>query len=440
MRKYLNIKSFPFFYGYIILFSGTIGVLMSSPGQTIGISVFTDYLVRDLGISREALSFAYMIGTFGSAFILTNAGKFFDKFGARITSVIAAILMGISLLFLSQIGIIGNLFNSIFSGMSNSAIIFILLVFGFFAVRFSGQGVLTMSSKNMVMKWFDKRRGLASAIMGISISFGFSYSPRIFDALISNLGWRETWLLLAFVSGIIFAAFAFLTFRDNPAAFGLIPDGKEIIHKTKKKQVFTSEKDYTLPEARSTFSFWIYNLTLSMQALYGTAITFHIADVFLSAGMDRETAISIFLPMSVVAVIVQLISGYIADYIKMKYLLLAEIAGMMLSMAGLFILESGLPVYMIIVGSGIASGLFGVVSIVTWPRYYGTKHLGSITGFNMAWIVAGSAVGPYMFSLIKEYSGSYHFPGLILLVVTFVLFIMGFKTDNKNLKAGTGIK
>ena len=76
------ISKFPFFYGYVIIFAGTIGVIMSAPGQTVGISVFTDFLIEDLKISRDNLSLAYLIGTLLSSLILTYAGKFYDKFPA----------------------------------------------------------------------------------------------------------------------------------------------------------------------------------------------------------------------------------------------------------------------------------------------------------------------------------------------------------------------
>jgi len=36
----------PFFYGWIILFAGIIGMLMSVPGQTVGVSAFTEDLLK----------------------------------------------------------------------------------------------------------------------------------------------------------------------------------------------------------------------------------------------------------------------------------------------------------------------------------------------------------------------------------------------------------
>ncbi|MGD8778168.1 MAG: MFS transporter [Ignavibacteria bacterium] len=407
---------------------------MSSPGQTVGISVFTDFLIDDLNIARENLSLAYLIGTLSSSFILTYAGKFFDRFGARVTSVLAGFCLGLALFYLSEVNVTLSLAESIFGNSHTEVIVFVLLVLGFFAVRFFGQGVLTMASKNMVMKWFEKRRGMASAFMGIAISFGFSYSPRIFDWIISIYGWHGAWQVIAFIVGILFVIFAIITFRDNPFEFGLKPDGKEIISKRQKSISFQPIKDYTLSEARSTFSFWVFNLSFFLHGLYITAITFHIVDIFEGAGMQREEAIMIFLPSAVIAVTFQLVSGYVADFIKMKYLLMVNLIGLIIANTGLWFLSPGLPVYLIILGNGIGSGLFGVVSSVTWPRYYGLTHLGAISGYSMSWIVAGSAIGPYLFSLLHKIENNYQLAGLLSLVCCIILLILSFKADNVNLK------
>ncbi|MDD4426030.1 MAG: hypothetical protein PHS40_08900, partial [Mariniphaga sp.] len=69
-----NPQKVPFFYGWIILFASIVGVLASAPGQTMGVSTFTDYLIDSIRISRNQISSAYMIGTIGSSFLLTWAG------------------------------------------------------------------------------------------------------------------------------------------------------------------------------------------------------------------------------------------------------------------------------------------------------------------------------------------------------------------------------
>lgn len=174
--SFIKPKKTPFFYGYIILVFGSIGVLFSIPGQTVGVSVFTDPVKDALGLTRNQFSNAYMIGTLISAFFVTKAGRLFDKFGARIVAFLSAFLLSLSLFIFSFSEKISSSIQHLLN--SNSFIIpFILLCFLFFLIRFSGQGVLTMSSRNMIMMWFDKNRGKVNSISSIAISLGFSSSP-----------------------------------------------------------------------------------------------------------------------------------------------------------------------------------------------------------------------------------------------------------------------
>jgi MFS transporter, OFA family, oxalate/formate antiporter len=75
--SFINPNKFPVFYGYIVLFVGSIGVLASIPGQTVGVSVFTDPVKDALGLSRNQFSNAYMIGTLLSSFFVSRAGVWF---------------------------------------------------------------------------------------------------------------------------------------------------------------------------------------------------------------------------------------------------------------------------------------------------------------------------------------------------------------------------
>jgi sugar phosphate permease len=268
--------------------------------------------------------------------------------------------------------------------------------------------------------------------MGIAISFGFSYSPRILDWFISSFGWQGAWQMLGIAVGAVFMIFALITFRDNPEDYGFIPDGKLIEVKSKNAPIYHPENDYTLKEARATYSFWIFNLSLTLYVLYATAFTFHIVDIFSQSGISRADAIAIFLPASVVALIFQIGSGYISDYIQLKHLLLIQLTGLIIASVGFAFLKEGLPVYLIILGNGIAGGIFGVLSSVTWPRFFGTKHLGEISGFNMSCIVFGSAIGPYLFSLFNNTFSGYFTAGMFCLSAGAVLFILALKADNVN--------
>ena len=92
----------PFFYGWMILLWGVIGIILSVPGQTTGLSAFIEPLLKSLGMSRLELANAYMIGTLSCSFLLTPAGKLFDRIGARWMGFGSCLALGIVAILLSR--------------------------------------------------------------------------------------------------------------------------------------------------------------------------------------------------------------------------------------------------------------------------------------------------------------------------------------------------
>ncbi len=423
-------SKFPFFYGWIILAAGTIGMLMSVPGQTVGVSAFTEYLLKDLQIDRDNLSLAYLIGTVGSGLMITRAGKFYDRYGARVMAFIAGVTLGIMLLYLTRIDVIATAISG--PGLLSPALVtFILLAIGFWGIRFFGQGMLTMVSRNMVMKWFDKRRGMANAVLGIFTAFGFSLAPQIFNEIIGKLEWRGAWVALAIAVGVVFAIFVLLIFRDNPASCGLKPDGKLSVRQQRKRPPSLPDQDFTLKEARSTLAFWAFTLALSLASLYVTGLTFHVVSIFEDGGMNEARALGIFLPTSFIAMSLQFGFSYLSDFVKLKYLLMLFVVGMLISATGLLILGgAGAGYFLLIIGNGIIWGLYAVLIGVTWPRFFGLKHLGAISGFSLSWTVIGSAMGPYLFSLSFKYFDGYGPVAWLCLGIGALLFLLAFRANN----------
>ncbi len=423
----INPKKFPFFYGYIVLFFGSIGILFSIPGQTVGVSLFTDPVKDALGLTRNQFSNAYMIGTLISAFFVTKAGRLFDQYGARYVAFFASFLLGISLVLFSFSENISNFIQGIFNVQSWS-IPFILICFLFFLIRFCGQGVLTMSSRNMVMMWFDKNRGKINSISSIAISLGFSSSPIFISYLIDTNGWKLSWQILAFCL-FIFSFLVIQFYRNKPEDFEMIPDG--YLKKDNKNQEKEAEKkqeiNFTLKQAKETRAFWMFGLALSFSSFFITGFTFHVVSIFESVNYSKTEAISIFLPISIIAISVSTIANVLSDYIAHKiYLYLMIISGFLVSY-GILTLNTTSGFYFLLIGAGVYSGLFSVVNAVTWPRYYGRKFLGAISGKIMSFLVVASAIAPSLFSYCYTTFGSYTYISYLLLPFLLFLFISSLK-------------
>jgi MFS family permease len=425
--SFITPEKAPVFYGYIIAIVGTIGVWASLPGQTVGVSTFTDPVKDALGLSRDQISFAYMLGTFFSSLFIGKAGKWYDKFGARWVAFYAAMGLALSLALCSRADIISSFIQN-FTGISHFLIPASVMVLLFFFLRFSGQGVLTLASRNMIMKWFDALRGRVNAFSAIIVSLGFSASPLWISKIITAHGWQNAWLYMAL--GVVFLGIIiFLFFRDNPEEHHLIPDGK--IVKTNKDALPKIERiQYTVEEAKKTRAFWMYSLSLSFYSFFVTGFTFHVVSLFKSVGYTKDQAIAIFLPLSIITVIVSLTANLISDWIKLKKLLYLNIFGGILASTGLIFLAKNWGVYALVTGGGIMGGLFSVLVAVAWPRFFGRKHLGAVSGKSMSMIVLASSIGPILFSFSYTYLGTYAGIGVGSIVYLILISIASIKANN----------
>ncbi len=427
-NKYSFIKpeKFPFFYGYVVLFIGTIGVLASVPGQTIGVSVFTDPVKNALGLSRNQFSNAYMLGTLLSSMVVSRAGVWFDAYGARYVAFFAAILLSIALLLASFSVEISAAFKYFFNS-SSWLISFITISFLFFLIRFSGQGILTMASRNMIMIWFKKNRGKINSISSIVVSLGFSSSPILLNKLITDNGWQISWQIMALC--LLLFSFCILQFyRNKPEDFKLLPDG----FSTQKNSTIieNEEKDFTLQEAKNTRAFWMFGLMLSFHSFFSTGFTFHVVSIFNTQSYSKSEAIAIFLPISIIAVLISALCNILSDYVHHKIYLYVMLGSGIIASFGMLLLAKPVGIYMIIVGIGVMGGLFTVINAVTWPKYYGRKYLGTITGKIMSFLVVSSAIAPSLFSYCYSIMGSYSYISYITLLFLFVVTIGSIRVKN----------
>ncbi len=423
----INPSKVPFFYGYIVLFFGTIGVWFSMPGQTVGVSVFTDPVKDALGLSRNQFSNAYMIGTFLSSLVIGNAGKWFDKYGARYVAFFAAILLGISLLLCSVSVRISDFIESVLE-IKSWIVPFSVITVLFFFIRFSGQGVLTMASRNMIMMWFHKNRGKVNSITSVAVSLGFSSSPLFLNVLINDNGWEVTWQILA-ISLLIFSVFILQFYRNKPENFNLLPDG--VSHLNEKKDISVKiEKDFTLIEAKETRAFWMYALILSFNSFFITGFTFHIVSIFGTQNYTQNEAIAIFIPISIISITVSTIFNILSDYLKHQLYLFMMIVSGIIAAFGLLFLALPFGIYFLIVGLGFMGGMFAVLNAVTWPRFFGRNYLGAITGKVMSMLVLASAIAPSIFSFSFSNLGSYKYVSYVS--IAFLLFLVVGSVKAKN--------
>ncbi|NOY90789.1 MAG: MFS transporter [Deltaproteobacteria bacterium] len=398
---------------------------MSIPGQTMGVSVFTDALIEHTGLSRLGLANAYLAGTLTSGLLLPFGGTLLDRWGARVLVVLSSLGLGLTLVLLSQIDRV----IQVLGGAESVA--FVALALSFVLLRFSGQGMLTMVSRTMLGKWFDRRRGLVAGISGLFIAFGFAGAPLVLSWGIDLAGFRGAWLGLALIVGLGMSVVGWLFYRDSPEVCGLRMDGDAEQtadeSRARGRSPAAEEPDLTRRQAVSQRAFWSVTLALAFQGLLITAITFHIVDLGALAGLDRARVVTLFLPMAGISTATGFLAGWAADRLPMRALLVVMMLAQGLGVASAAWIGEPSFFWLAALGLGVSGGLFGPISTVALPRFFGRLHLGSIAGVQMMAIVIGSALGPSLLAVSKSISGGYAdglFVGCVLPVVGLILALL----------------
>lgn len=407
----------PIFYGWVIMLIGTLGMIMSSPGQTYVVSIFIEPFIADLGISRSLVSTLYTLGTLVGSFVLPIVGSQIDRHGARLIVAIVIVLFGLACVYM---GYVQNAF---------------MLGLGFIALRMLGQGSLGMGCTNLINQWWVRRRGMVMGISGMAGSLislgGF---PNLINWLLPIYGWRSTYILLGIVLTFVMAPVAFIFFRNQPEDYGLQPDGGESrtirFRKRERPTLGLTEVNWTLGEAMHTSVFWILVASLSAISMLSTGLFFHMVSIFTDNGLTPNLAAAVFVPIAVTTALVNCGSGLLVDRVPVRILLAIGLFFQALSLLMARSL-SGIALALLFgVVLGISSGLIRILGSVVWAMYFGRHHLGSITGFTSMITIIGSAMGPMPLGIGRDLLGSYNPALIISAAIPLLLGILGLFIDD----------
>jgi MFS family permease len=392
------VRRAPVYYGWIILAIGTLGFIMTSPGQTYAVSIFIEYFIVDLNISRSMVSTLYMVGTLTASLAMPLVGRQIDHRGSRAVVAAVSALFGLACIYM---GFVSNA---------------IMLGIGFILLRGLGQGSLQLVSSNVINRWWIRRRGLVMGIAGtITSLLGFGAFPNLLNWMIPQIGWRLTYGVLGGVQLLIMLPLGTLLFRNQPEDHGVPPDGKPLppIDTSGSQQPAAIEEHWQAAEAIRTPAFWVLSAGLASMSMLGTGLTFHMVSIFQDNGLTADMAATAFMPIAMTAAAVTMLGGVLVDRIPVRFLLSVALLLQTLSLLmAPHLTGPGLAlVYGVVLG--ITAGLQRTVGGVVWPTYFGRRYLGSITGVTTTIFVASSALGPMPMGIARDLLGSYN---LVLLI------------------------
>jgi MFS family permease len=375
------------FFGWRMVALAAITGAMTGPGQTIGVSVFIDHFISDLDITRSQVSTAYLVGTLGAALALPLIGNRIDRVGVRRAMTLIAVAFGIALVGMAGV-----------NGL-------IALIIGFFAIRLLGQGSLSLASTLVVTHWFDRKRGLALGIMATAMGVLMSLVPVLLNVVIEAYSWRAAWIAAAVTVWVIVIPIAHWGLIDRPSDVGQYPDG--VVPTSQEDAVADAAHSATRGEALRSSRFWVVAASSATVAFLSTALNFHQISMLGDAGLSATEAAAMFLPQVIGAAVAGVLFGYLADRLTGRILIPMVMAVLMVSLLLTLVLAPGTAVIIYAISLGAAGGASRTVTSTLLPRWFGVGHIGAIQGTATLIGVASTALGPVVFSIARDATGSY---------------------------------
>jgi len=406
------VASSPVYYGWVILLAGTFGLMMTTPGQTLGVSVFLDKIIEDLGVSRSLVSLLYTVGTLVAALGLPFIGRFIDLRGPRLAVALITVAFAVACAWMGLV-----------TGP-------VMLLVGFVLIRMLGQGALSLVSQYIVNVWFVRRRGIAVGLSGLGMAIATAVFPPIIETLIGVLGWRWAYVALGGLVLVTMLPVGIGFYRGRPETFGMEvdvgprrratsdqdaqdaarPGGANADMRSRERtdpRPPRLEVNYTLRQAQRTVTFWLFVGGNFLVAALGTGLLFHHYSIMAAGGLDRVAAAAVFVPLGFAAAAANVVTGAAMDRVPPRFLLSAVLA----LLAGVLVLATRVTGVeaVLVYGAllGVMQGMNGAITASVHAHYFGRLHIGSIKGFAVTFSVAGTAFGPLAFALGLDLGGSY---------------------------------
>jgi len=195
------------FSGWLIV-AGAFAVLLVAYGTQYSFGVFFAALLDEFGWSRASLAGAFSLYAAGYCVAGFPAGRLTDAWGPRRIITIGGVFLG-----------------SAFVGMAFVTKLWQPYVL-YGVVAALGMGTAYVPCNATVVRWFVRRRGLASGIASSGASLGAFALPPIAQLLISAVGWRSAYLVFG-VGVMVALVLSAIVMRRDPESVGLHPDGDD---------------------------------------------------------------------------------------------------------------------------------------------------------------------------------------------------------------------
>lgn len=348
---------------------------------------FIKPLSAEFGWSRQTIATAFASASFTLGLCSPGLGLLLDRFGPR------RVLLPCIALFALAFGSLSTLHKSLPQ-----------LFCTFILIGAIGNATAQLGYTRAVSTWFRERRGAALAILLTGSSLGMVAVPILAQSLITAVGWRMSYVVLASLPLLIAFPIAAAFVRERKADTGAAATSVTAVPAS----------------AHKSRAFWILLATLVLGAMSTTGIITQLSALLTDRGIQARGAGYAVAAAGAASFFGRLSTGWLLDRF------FAPRVGMLLlftTSLGLYLLKTAATLPTAVVAAvliGFSMGGEADVTPYVLARYFGLKSLGLLYGWAWMAFAIAAAAGSIILGRAFDHTGTYAGVLQLFSVATFV--------------------
>lgn len=393
-------------YAWMILGASfvTTGVVF---GVWFSFAVFFATMVEEFQWSRGGAAVAFSIGNLVQAALSPLIGVLTDRWGPRVIVVWGCGITAVGLAACSTVSTLWHL--TVFFGVGVGL-----------GVGLAGP----VSHSALLAAWFVRRRGTIIGLAFAGMGLGVKLLGPLAQYLIMQVGWRQTFLLLA-VCTLVYALLMALTLRNSPQDVGLQPYGAHPpgpVPTSLPGSVATPAPAWTVRRAIRTREFWALSAVQMFIPLGIFPVAVHQVAYLADLGFSKVFAAAVLGHMGLMSSCGRVLFGALSDR-------LGRFGGVTISMAcsqiGILVLllisdaSVAWPLYVYALFFGLGYGARGPIISAIAADLFAGKQFGTIFGLISIGHGIGGALGPWMGGVVYDHFSHYRLAFVFAFVALF---------------------
>lgn len=365
------------YYGWRVVLAACLGVMAGFGSLFVyTFSVFVKPLAAEFGWSREAISSGFAIAAVTLGVISPLLGRWIDRFGPRRIILACMAVFGCAIASLSFLR----------SGLWQFYVTC-------FVIGIVGNGAAHLAYSRSISTWFQRRLGMALALVMVGAGLGAMILPVVAQSIISRYGWRSAYASLGGIALLLGLPLSWRYIRERGVAG----------HKVAP----VAHSGMTWQQGLRSSAFWIITAILFASSISMNGAITHLSALLTDRGLTAGKAALCASILGGSSLLGRVVVGWLLDrFFGPRVALVINL----ITALGIFLLAraSSFPAGCVAAALiGVGAGGEAATTPYLLTRYFGLRAFSTLYGLTWTFYAAAGAIGPVILGHAFDATGSY---------------------------------